>query len=494
MENGASGVGLESYMSGTPYGSSAGTEMGDLNKALSALHVTGRDVTDQQTAGSGAPIKSESLERTLKSLEFAEGDLTIYRSIPKLPAYNTVEEYNVLASYGSSEGGFMAEGALPESRDTTYERKAQLVKFIGDVRSVTHQMSLVKTNHALGSMVAAETKNGMMNVLRIMNREIIKADSANVPVQFNGINAQHEGGVAPTAYTAQENVIDLRGATLTDANIDNGSRVIAEAFGNADTLYAAPQVMSGFVANYYDKGRYSYPNAGNNTVGFQASRAQTQYGAINLEFDKFMTKRTKKTLSTAQTSTKAPVIPVIGGTASTVASAVGKFATGDQGDYRYAVSAFNEYGESPLLAVGAATTITGGFAGEVVDLHFTAGTPSGSNLAATAFRVYRSKVGETVDLHPIFEVSTAELAVGFDGAAAGKVRDKNHYITDCNEAILLQNSPDQWALKQLAPIMKVDIAMTTLAYRFAIVQYATPILYTPPKVVRFINIGTATPT
>jgi hypothetical protein len=464
--------------------------MGDLNKALSALHVTGRDVTDQQTAGSGAPIKSESLERTLKSLEFAEGDLTIYRSIPKLPAYNTVEEYNRLVSYGSSEGGFMAEGALPESRDTTYERKAELVKFIGDVRSVTHQMSLVKTNHALGSMVAAETKNGMMNVLRIMNREIIKADSSNVAVQFNGINAQHEGGVAPTAYTAQENVIDLRGATLTDANIDNGSRVIAEAFGNADTLYAAPQVMSGFVANYYDKGRYSYPNTGNNTVGFQASRAQTQYGAINLEFDKFMTKRSKKTTATAQTSTKAPVIPVVGGTPNGVVTAQtdSKFAVADAGDYQYAVSAFNEYGESPLLALGSPATITNG-ADDVVDLQFTAGTPSGSNLATSAFRVYRSKVGETVDLYPIFEVSTAELAAGYDGAAATKVRDKNHYITDCNEALLIQNSPDQWALKQLAPIMKVDIAMTTLAYRFAIVQYATPILYTPPKVVRFINIG-----
>ena len=160
MEGAAVGVGLEQYMTGSPFGSTSHAELGDLNKALQALHVTGRETADSQ-ALSGAPIKSESLERTLRSLEFKEGDLRIYNDIPKLPAYNTVEEYNRLVSYGDSEGGFMAEGELPEERDTIFERKAELVKFVGDVRRVTHQMSLVKTAHSFGSAVALETKHGI---------------------------------------------------------------------------------------------------------------------------------------------------------------------------------------------------------------------------------------------------------------------------------------------------------------------------------------------
>ena len=84
-----------------------------LNKALAAEDITGRDTTNLTTA-SGAPLKVESLEKTLKHLTFRENDIRLWKDLPKKAAYNTVEEYNQQTSYGANRGGWNREGELPE--------------------------------------------------------------------------------------------------------------------------------------------------------------------------------------------------------------------------------------------------------------------------------------------------------------------------------------------------------------------------------------------
>ena len=44
---------------------------------------------------------------------------------------------------------------------------------------------------------------------------------------------------------------------------------------------------------------------------------------------------------------------------------------------------------------------------------------------------------------------------------------------------------------QLAPLMKMDLAILSPAYRFMVLLYGTPFLYAPKKLVRLINIGRA---
>ena len=90
----------------------------ELQKALFAGQITGRD-TEGLTTASGAPIKTESLEGTLKVLQYNETDFVLWNKLPKLPAYNTVEEYLQVTSYGQEGGGFISEGELPAETDTT---------------------------------------------------------------------------------------------------------------------------------------------------------------------------------------------------------------------------------------------------------------------------------------------------------------------------------------------------------------------------------------
>jgi len=80
------GIGLDSYAnSGNDgFGSNSQAELSNLHKALSAGSITGRDTDGLTVAGSGAPLKVESLEKSLKVLTFKESDIVVWRTIPKL--------------------------------------------------------------------------------------------------------------------------------------------------------------------------------------------------------------------------------------------------------------------------------------------------------------------------------------------------------------------------------------------------------------------------
>lgn len=69
---------------GAQYGSSSQEEVAMLNKALEATDITGRQTTNL-TDASGAPLKVESLERTLKHLTFRESDIVLWKNLPKRP-------------------------------------------------------------------------------------------------------------------------------------------------------------------------------------------------------------------------------------------------------------------------------------------------------------------------------------------------------------------------------------------------------------------------
>src|SRR3990167_6639586 len=98
------GISLDDYRE-AGYGTSSASDLQDLKKALEAGSITGRETTDSLTA-SGSPLKVESLEKTLKVITFKESDIVFWKNVPKMPAFNTVEEYNRLVSYGVERGGF----------------------------------------------------------------------------------------------------------------------------------------------------------------------------------------------------------------------------------------------------------------------------------------------------------------------------------------------------------------------------------------------------
>lgn len=471
-------------------------QLTELSKAMAAGQILGSDQSGNQT-NMGA-LKTESLERSLKLIEFKESDIRFWKRIPKTAAYSTIEEYNQLTSYGQDAGGFVGEGELPEEEDSQYVRKSEKVKYLGVTRSVTHQAQLVNTH--IGSIVQRETTNGIMWILRKANRGLFHGSEYMVSHEWNGMYQQHLNNDKYTTlaeYHESDVVIDLRNKALSEFDVENGTRVILTKYGHANMLVAPPVVLSDFATRFYASKRVNVgqPNSVDNaTMGQYISKFRSQYGLIDFEYDIFAAKPAGKLPTAGTVPAKAPAAPTAGAVPAPTADGEAKFADG-AGDYFYGVAAINRYGESAMTQLGAGLiTVT---TTQAVDLTFTA---TAGPYQPTAFRIYRSKANPTTSyattvLYPLFLVAATgtgkqgSLAAGVDGAAALKVRDRNRYLPGTEEAFLLQADTEVYEFKQLAPLMKMPLAKLSPADRWMVLLYGTPILFQPEKMVRFLNIG-----
>ena len=475
---------------GFNFSSSSQEQLTELSKALEAGDITGRDTTNLTTA-SGSPLKVESLDKTLKLLTFKKSDIVLWKKIPQKKAYNTVEEFNQLDSYGEDRGGFVLEGELPQEEDSTYVRRAQLVKFLGVVKSVTHVLTL--TNTMVGNTINQEVNNGSMWILRKLNRSLAFGDSTVIPQEFNGLyhqHARHDGasyfGGSLEAYVNGETVIDLRGKILTEAAVEDAAEQIVENYGYPTDLFAPPKVFSNYTKQAYAN-KYVIPG-GAGQKGMMGQRVPgqvTNFGDIDFNYDIFLGRRKPIKAGQGASHPKAPTAPTVVGAAVAV-DALTKFVAATAGTYIFGVRAINRFGMSALTVIAPVAVVAGG----AIDLTVTAGA---GGEPATGYAVYRTDItsGSTVLLHKLYEISTGELAAGHNGAAATKTRDRDFFMANTDQAFLNQNNEEVHCFKQLAPLMKMDLAIVSPAYRFMVLMYGTPLLYAPKKMIRFINVGTA---
>jgi hypothetical protein len=69
--------------------------------------------------------------------------------------------------------------------------------------------------------------------------------------------------------------------------------------------------------------------------------------------------------------------------------------------------------------------------------------------------------------------------------------DLNHKLPGLAESFLLSLEPEVLRFKQLAPLMKMDLAIIATAYRWMQLLYGCPIVFAPRKNLIFENIGRA---
>ena len=473
-----------------------GTMDGSISQLIKSMQAG--QISGTQTLGlplTAQPLKVESLETSMKLLEMKLEEIKLFNAIPKMTAHSTVEEFLQLQSYGASRGGFYSEGELSEIEDSTYVRRAEYVKYIQVTGEVTIQAQMVRS---FVDVMAQETKNKMMWVMRTANKALTAANSDMIPDEFNSLYRQHAniGSSTGSIYPSFEDyynsgvVIDLRGKSLKQFNIENGAIGVDDNHGSPNMLFAPTKVLSAFSQDYYDKQRIiidGRPVTG--TVTDIPKAITTTIANINLVGDKSMKNDDPRKLSNAATSLKAPSAP--GGVAAPaiVVDTLSKYQGSEAGNVFYAVSAINKYGESALTSLNASAVALA--AGSSIDLTFAA---SGGANPATAFVIYRTKVttasaptNET--FYPVFKVSVGELASGYNGATNGKVRDRGYYLPGMEQCFLAEVTEEVMSFKQLAPMSKLDLAVQSMSRRFIVFLFGTPNLYAAKKMIRYINVS-----
>lgn len=473
---------------GEGYGSASAAEVADLNKAISA----GAGYAGAPTAltGGGA-LQVESLDASLKSVTYEMKNIKMWPLMAKDQAYNTIEEYNRQDAFGDQGNGFIAEGDLPRSEDSSYTRQIQRVRFIGVTRELTHVYTLVRNAH--GDAIAREIKSGTMRVLEIVERNLFdgrghysnagafdgNAAILDADLKWEGLDKQIRKGNADAsaqakAFTgfglAESVVIDQRGSVLDEDALEDAGRIVQENFGSPNLMMLDTKSHSDLARQFYPKERINNMGVQNGKAGFVLQQFVSSAGAFDLVSDVFL--RPKRGVSPIADGLAAPAQP--SGVAAP--NAISKFAAADAGDYTYRATAVNKAGEGLQSVSSAAITVA---AGDVVTITIPAVA------GAYAYNVYRSVLD--ADSGHEYIGTVAPAAVG----AAGSMIDANHKLPGLAQAYLLTNEAECIRFKQLAPLMKMDLAIIATAYRWMQLLYGTVIAYAPRKNVILENVGRA---
>lgn len=475
----------------------------EILKAMVAGDTTGRELNNSLSGFQA--LKPESLDPVLKQLEYTMKQIVLWNMIPKKSVYNTVHEFNQQVKYSTSNAHFMAEGDRPENGDSQYRRKSVLTKYIGLGGKLTLQAELVK--HMDGKdPYTREVESKLLALIKDIDMALSDADSSKTPTAFDGFFRNHMLGIneiysssVGTAeqvfdnYYADPAIINANGKTLREEFVQNAAHaVVNDRFGEATEIITNPVVLKDFNTRQLAKQRILLGTGANvgMTAGQQTNQVASQFGMLDLESDVFFDRRQSIAYNRAATATKAPPVPVIGGAPNAAVSADTKnaFGTAHAGTYYYVVTAKNAYGESTPLVINTSGQVVAST--ESVDIQFSDG---GGSYPATSYVVYRTTKTPanrlTAQYYPLFEVSVSELAAGFDGAAATKVRDRNRQIAGTHSAIVMSPSDLLWEYIQLMPTSKIEFALTTLAKEFAVVNFGALALYMPGKISVIRNIG-----
>lgn len=446
------------------FGVSSMADLAELRKALDIGYT-------QPVTGTGADaLRVESLEATLKLLTYSQTNIRLWNQISKDTAYSTVEEYNRLVTYGSDGGGFNASGALPEEEDTTYQRADQKVKYLGTTRSVTHPSTLVRTVPA--DLIAQETQNGALWLMGKINHGLYYGDADAVPLEWNSLTKQIEDGAG--------HVIDLAGAPLTKENVEDAADRIAQNFGIPQKLFSNGKVFAEFSDTYNQYQRFAAPGGSAGVVGTPVTGVATTNGVVSFEPDVFV--KDGSSVPTAATSTKAPAAPTV--SVGSATGTDGSFVTADAGDYKYRVTAVNNFGESAPTALSSAVTVA---ATNHVPLTITDG---GGSYPATAYNIYRTEKNGASTVYKL-AYTVPRTAVSGVYQSSTVWNDKNLYRPNTYIGLMLDMTPQSLTFKQLSPMIKMNLAIISPAIRWMQLMYGTPIVFAPKKNVLFRNIGKA---
>ena len=462
-------ISMKDYEGYNGFGQTAATDVDELSKALGAGY------QNPPTSGSNA-LRVESLEQTLRILTFTQAHIQFWRDIPKLPAFSTVEEYNVQTSYGSESGMFTRAGELPQVQDSAYERRTALVKYVTTQREVDHPTTLVRPAH--GNVIAQETQNGGIWILERVERSLYNGRSDIIAEAWDGLDQQIR-----TDASATLNIIDLRGGILTEDNIEDGTNRVIENYGVPTDLYAAPKALSSMVKQFYPRERFSMPAPVDGVVGMSVNRVRTQAGLINLKGNIFLRSGKNNSVKSPPASASATRAPVTPSQTTVVAGgpfAASLFGASDVGLWRWRVASVNRFGES---AASTSTTASIAAAGDNITITITNGADSAD--VTTGYNIYRSLVAGGVAGTEQFMTQVPRI-----GAAATTVfTDNNRFLPNTSRAYLKQMNLQAISFRQLAPMMKIPLATIALSIRWAMLLYGMPIVYATRKFVIYDNVG-----
>lgn len=470
--------GWSQYENYDGYGQPNAQDVVDIRKALTV----GNDINPPGSfaAGDGFAYRVESLEDTLYNTTFRMEHVRLFKAVPKVPAFNTVEEYNRYTSYGDADvPTFIAEGDLPEEADSTVERVTATIKLKGVQGRVSHVASVIKSAH--GNLIAAETVAKTMHMVRSIEKDLFFGDSNIHSLEWDGFDRLIRDGVDSGA-----NIIDMRGAPLDEDALMDGALTVHNppAYGIPTHLHLNPANLIDLAKSFFPKARYDLMQKQDGLVGLDITGFTSYVGNVRFEPNVFLSDL-DTTTAAAGDADKIPAAPTLSTAPASAVNASSEWSATEgvhsAGAYIWQVCAANKFGHSAATRVPAAGSFTT-VAGERTSIGV---TPAGSP-APTHFIVFRTRQGGAAGTErQILRVTSA------GAAAETTINDDNSFLPGTTKAYMFQQDRSNMSLAQLTPMVRIPIGVIDGFIRWMQLYYAAPKLYSPLRNVIFENVGRA---
>lgn len=470
--------------SGFGYGSNVDAEAAvNLAKSLEADYVIANPTN-------GGAMKLQSLEENLKYLTASQAeDFPLWYKVPKTKAFSTVEEFTTADSYGTQTGGFVLQTEVPPELDGTYTRRYANVKYIATTGAVTDVLATLYPAH--GNVLALKLRERILWIMQRINHYLYKGDSSLVLAgegpEWDGLDQQIDASA----------VEDLAGISpLTQAIVEKVSVEAMNDFARPRVLLASTNAVSDLNKTLYPLQRSQVP--ADNLAGQAYDGMLTTAGKLAFMPDRFLAQKySSPSPSATLTSPSAPNAP--SAVTAAVAGANGDFNKGDSTgltvDYAYSVTFGNRFGESAPVNMAAPVSITQvqKDAGARIDVtvvnNGSIGTfpPEWMGIYRTTHLVTGGATPAPVSAYSL--IARVPVTTQNPSPASNVFQDVNLILPFTEQAYVADFSKEVFEFKQLMPLMKADLAYTSLARRFWVGLFGTPILYAPKKIRRIINIA-----
>lgn len=456
----------------------------EIQKAMASTTITGASYGDY-----GA-LRLEDLDSTMTAVLFKAEHLKLQRWLARTPARQLIWQYDVQQQYGNSRGqsGF-AEGAGPAGGVSKYARKTAQIMFKGRQGGITHQAAMMRSG-MLVDPVAAENSNRTLELLETIERELIFGQAAMQDQQGNTIN--YDGlfyQIKNGASTPAENIINMKGAALNFDKFDEIAQIMADQRFITD-FSKVKAFMGGAVKSDLSQllrqqdrrmlGGFGSQPDGGYVPGSPIGGYQSQFGFIPFEHSIFM----------EPVAGKRPVNVSAGDNASALTQAVipgGGLTAGSSGSdlpagtYYYFIGTLYADGETIPSNTGGSAISVAATLGQTVTI--TINRPGAIDPSLRGYRVYRGTSSDPTAARWI-----ADVADPHSGTNLTYV-DSNQIFPGTDVCLVLEGSPDNLVIAQLAPLMRFPLPPNQTTLPFYLLLYHTLVVRAPQRQFLIYNIG-----
>jgi hypothetical protein len=383
--------------------------------------------------------------------------LVLFNKLQKLGATATVDEW----TEQSGIGGFLGGSTNTEVGDIAaangdYARRAQFVKYLTTQR----QIGLVSTlGKNIVEVEAVEASNGALQLLTDAEFLSFVGDSAVVPTEFDGIDAQI------ISLNDSSHIIDCAGGSLNSVTQINQAVKEIVGFGNfgkPTDIFISNSVQTDFDNNLDSAARVvlnqmNGQNAGL-TRGSPVEAIRTSWGPIKLNPDVFILDENMlvpfETLYSSVATANAGMTPAAVAVAANTGVSGSNWQTAHAGQFYYFVGGISKDGQSTGLLSSAVTVAAGG--------SVTVTITRSSSQAETGYVIYRSRkngTSATADLRQMVRIPRNM------GQSTTVYTDMNFDFPGTTKARVLSMSPGSQAIdwRQLLPMTKFPLYPTSAA-------------------------------